>query len=486
VAFCGLERHLEALRQFLPGVRVTALLARDLGEQGRAFFEQISAVIVSLSPEDVPRRENLIVTGLTERPGVGKAWPLLEQLQDLDYGAPLIVLTFDGLPLDVACALVRLGVRSLIDADAADWQVQLAHTLRQLDLEDTPSPQKRSHNARELLELVGIKAVSPAMQALILQAQRAAEVSDATVLVQGESGTGKQKLAEAIHRLDAKRGKFPFVAVNCAAIAGSLAESELFGHSRGAFTGATESRTGYFRSANGGTILLDEISELPLGLQPKLLRVLQESRIMPVGSDKEEAIDVRIIAASNVPLQERVAKGLFRLDLYQRLNVIHLSVPPLRQRTEDIPLLVLHFMQKYAKWSMCKIVDIDPRVFEVLKRRLGDGNVRELENVVRQTLVFKTGGDRLELSDLPRYLMETDGTAKGEMIPAMMTDQLIGLIRDRRITLKQAMGMFEKTLITRTLEKCPEMSKVELAKALGLPRRTLYYKLDEQQERVAE
>jgi transcriptional regulator with PAS, ATPase and Fis domain len=394
---------------------------------------------------------------------------------------PIVLLTPQGLPLDICCSAVRMGVAAFIDFDAADWIERLDHTLDSIHAAPAASSSRKA-DPKALLDAVGIMAVSPAMQDLIMQVYRGAQVSDATVLIHGESGTGKQLLAEAIHRLDPKRNKFTFVPVNCAAITGTLAESELFGHSRGAFSGATENRLGYFRTANRGTIFLDEISELPMALQPKLLRVLQERQVMAVGSDKEEAIDVRVIAASNVSLQEKVAKGEFRLDLYQRLNVIHLTVPPLRQRAEDIPLLVNHFIRKYQHYCLQQIKDVDPRVHDLLKSRLGHGNVRELENVIRQTLVFKTSGDRVELADLPRYLFETEeGAPPRELIPSDIAAHLVHLIRDRRMTLRQVVDTFEKTLILQAAKASPQMSKVELAKTLGLPRRTLYYKLDGQE-----
>ncbi len=360
--------------------------------------------------------------------------------------------------------------------DAQGWERRLHGLLSSSHISVMPLAVR---DPQELLDTVGIRAISPAMQSLILQVYRGAQVSDATVLIQGESGTGKQLLAEAIHQLDPKRGKLPFVPVNCAAITGTLAESELFGHTKGAFSGATDPRLGYFRTANRGTIFLDEISELPLYLQPKLLRVLQERRVMPVGSDREESIDVRVIAASNVSLQEKIAKGEFRLDLYQRLNVIHLTLPPLRQRTEDIPLLVQHFVKKYQHYSLHPIVDIDTRVFELLKRKAGAGNVRELENIIRQSLVFKASGDRLELQDLPRTLLEgTEHAPAKEIIPSDIANNLVELIRSRRLTLKQVVETFEKSLIHRASKSSPAISKVELAKVLGMPRRTLYYKLD--------
>ncbi len=369
---------------------------------------------------------------------------------------------------------MQRGANHFVDMEAAGWETRL---LELLESSSRPT-HKTIRSSQALLDDVGIHAVSPAMQTLILQVNRAAQVSDATVLIHGESGTGKQLFAEAIHRLDPKRGKLAFVPVNCAAITGTLAESELFGHAKGAFSGATDARQGYFRSANHGTIFLDEISELPLHLQPKLLRILQERRVMPVGADKEEAIDVRVIAATNVSLQEKVSKGEFRLDLYQRLNVIHLALPPLRQRTEDIPLLVRHFVKKYQHYCMRHIEDVDSRVYELLKRKAGAGNVRELENIVRQALVFKEAGNRLELQDLPRSLLEgSDQPVTDEIIPGDVANNIVEMIRDERLTLKQVVGMFEKTVIQRAAQSNPKMSKVELAKILGLPRRTLYHKL---------
>lgn len=403
---------------------------------------------------------------------------LLSEIQRICPGLPVILLTPSAVPLDVCCSAVRLGASSFVDLDSPGCFERLDATLVNLTHSIHARAVRRA-DPKVLLDAVGIMAISQPMQDLIMQVYRAAQVSDATVLIHGESGSGKQLLAEAVHRLDLKRNKAAFVSVNCAAITGTLAESELFGHTRGAFTGATDARQGYFRAAQRGTIFLDEISELPLHLQPKLLRVLQERRVMPVGADKEEPIDVRVIAASNVSLQERVAAGTFRLDLYQRLNVIHLTVPPLRRRLEDIPLLLTHFVKKYQHYCLQEIRDVDPRVYELLKQRLGDGNVRELENVVRQTLVFKTAGDRIELSDLPRYLLESESApAPKELIPTDVAAYLVGQIRDRRLTLRQAVDLFERALIAQAARSSPNMSKVELAKVLGLPRRTLYYKLD--------
>jgi len=452
-------------------------LAHDqLVDHLSAATNQVAAILLTCReapPSSVPAR---IANALPLSPlPIAETFTLLARLQKVPHRPPVILLTQNGLSIEACCSAIKLGVKHFVDTDAADWKDRLTRLLEEPAA--TAAPQ--ASDPKVLLDTVGIRAISPAMQELIVQVYRGAQVSDATVLIHGESGTGKQLLAEAIHRLDPKRGKLAFIPVNCAAITGTLAESELFGHTKGAFSGATDARLGYFRTANKGTIFLDEISELPLHLQPKLLRVLQERRVMPVGADKEEPIDVRVIAATNISLQEKVAKGEFRLDLYQRLNVIHLSVPPLRQRTEDIPLLVQHFVRKYQHYCTQTIREVDPQVYELLKRKAGAGNVRELENIIRQTLVFKSQGDRIELADLPRHLFESpDEPESRELIPTAIADNLVAQIRSRRLTLKEAVELFEKTIIQQAAKHSPEMTKVELAKVLGLPRRTLYYKLD--------
>jgi DNA-binding NtrC family response regulator len=485
VVFCGDPAALGVCNARIPDFEFQPVSPLQLLNRSKQPPVGIAAVILTLETELAvpPAREPRLVSGrllpfgISER--AGDTLELLAELYDRRWKVPTFLLTPHGTPLEICCAAVQFGVTSFIDVNNDGWVERLAISLRELRQHAAPRAVAAPVNPRELLDAVGIMAISAPMQELIVYAHRAAQVSDATVLIHGESGTGKQLLAEAIHRLDPKRSRQAFVSVNCAAIAGSLAESELFGHTRGAFTGATEARAGYFRAANRGTIMLDEISELPMALQPKLLRVLQEGRVMAVGSDKEEAVDVRVIAASNVSLQERVAAGGFRLDLYQRLNVIHLTVPPLRQRAEDIPLLVMHFLKKYQHYATQEIRDVDPRVYELLRRRLGSGNVRELENVIRQTLIFKAQGERIELSDLPRDLFEgQDPKQPSELIPTVLADHLVKLIQERRLTLKQAIAAFEKSVITQAARHSPHLSKVELAKTLGLPRRTLYYKLE--------
>ena len=220
-----------------------------------------------------------------------------------------------------------------------------------------------------------------------------------TVLILGESGTGKELTARAIHQHSARNDK-AFVPINCSAIPVELVESELFGHVKGAFTGATASRPGLFEMADGGTLFLDEVGDLPPQAQVKLLRALQEGEIKRVGSNDTRTVDVRVVAATNVDLKTRINDGRFREDLYYRLNVVAISLPRLRDRPEDIPLLAQHFVRKYADRANRPVRTIGPAAMDVLKGALWKGNVRELENAIEHAVVFCTG-ESIEPKDLP-------------------------------------------------------------------------------------
>ena len=241
-------------------------------------------------------------------------------------------------------------------------------------------------------EIVG---TSEAMRRVLEIADRVAP-SDATILITGESGTGKEIVARRIH-VHSSRAEKPFVAINCAAIPGELLESELFGHTRGAFTGAIRDRSGRFRQAEGGTLFLDEIGEIPTALQPKLLRVLQEKTVDAVGSDAPTPVDVRILAATNKDLKDRIREGSFREDLYYRLNVIELHVPPLRERRDDIPLLVEHFVKELAEG---RDLAVPSRVMERIQSHSWPGNVRELKNACER-MVILCRGNEVSIEDLP-------------------------------------------------------------------------------------
>jgi two-component system NtrC family response regulator len=240
-----------------------------------------------------------------------------------------------------------------------------------------------------------IVSVSPAMRQVLEVADRVAG-TDATVLITGESGTGKEAVARRIH-VRSRRAEGPFAAVNCAAIPGDLLESELFGHARGAFTGAVRDRPGRFRQASGGTIFLDEVGEIPLPLQAKLLRVLQERTVDVVGGDRPVPIDVRIVAATNRDLPSLIREGTFREDLYYRLNVVEIRVPPLRERPEDIPPLVDHFMKETGTE---RELTVPSAVIDELKRRPWPGNVRELKNACERMAILCSGTE-VSMEDLP-------------------------------------------------------------------------------------
>ena len=245
----------------------------------------------------------------------------------------------------------------------------------------------------------GLLGNAEAMHKVFIAISKAASTS-ATVLITGESGTGKELTARAIH-YGSGRSSSPFVPVNCGGIPEGLLESELFGHVKGAFTGATESRAGFFATGDGGTIFLDEISEMSLSMQVKLLRVLQDKQICMVGSDKLRKVDVRILAATNKELHGLVNKGLFREDLFYRLNVITISIPPLRERGDDIILLAHHFMTQFAAELGRPSLRFSDKALQSLRSYNWPGNVRELENVI-QRLVVMTDGDLIEAPDLPK------------------------------------------------------------------------------------
>jgi len=248
-------------------------------------------------------------------------------------------------------------------------------------------------------ELVGKSAAA----ARVLEFVKRVGPSDATILLGGESGSGKEMVARAIHRAS-RRAKGPCVAVNCAALTESLIESELFGHEKGAFTGATEKKAGRFEMADRGTLFLDEVGELPLGLQTKFLRVLEERRFERVGGQKAIEVDVRVVAATNRDLAEMVRRGSFREDLYYRLSVIHIEVPPLRERLDDVPLLAEHFLARFRHQAGRRITGFSPEAMAVMQRYHWPGNVRELRNAVERAIVL---GDRdqIQAADLPPQLL---------------------------------------------------------------------------------
>lgn len=293
--------------------------------------------------------------------------------------------------------------------------------------------------------------------------------TDSTVLVLGESGTGKELVARAVH-YNSPRANKPLVPVNCGAIPENLLESELFGHMKGAFTGAISSKMGRFELANGGTIFLDEIGDMSLRLQVKLLRVLQEKKFEPVGSTKTVDVDVRIIAATNQDLEKLVEKGQFREDLFYRLNVIPVTVPPLRQRICDIPLLVEHFLKVFSEANKVAPPKLSTEILSVLTNYRWTGNVRELENTMERLVVLRAGQE-ITLDDLPEKFLEVDG--------ALMRHSAFPIPEDG-ISLKRVVDDFENTLILKALDKTG-WNKNKAANLLKLNRTTLVEKIKKKQ-----
>ncbi|MDH3443489.1 MAG: sigma-54 dependent transcriptional regulator, partial [Deltaproteobacteria bacterium] len=306
----------------------------------------------------------------------------------------------------------------------------------------------------------GLIGQSRQMQELFGLTRSIAE-TDVTVIIHGETGTGKELIARAIHYNGLRKDK-RFVAINCAALSQTLLESELFGHEKGAFTGAIGLKKGIFEIADGGTLFLDEISEISPGTQVKLLRVLQEGEVQRVGGTEPIKVDVRIIAATNQSLDQLVDKGGFRQDLYYRLNVFPLAVPSLRNRIDDIPLLVSHFIDKFKNLTKKSVTDITSSALALLMAYGWPGNVRELENAVQRMMVI-CKGDTLDVEDIPLEIRGNDGAPEAD------THLL------ERIS-RQSKDLAEKRTITEALRKCGS-NVTHAAKALGISRATLQNKM---------
>jgi two-component system response regulator AtoC len=303
-----------------------------------------------------------------------------------------------------------------------------------------------------------IVGTSESMRAVIEVARKVAP-HPSTVLLTGESGTGKELVARLIHQ-ESSRANGPFVAVNCGAIPEALLESELFGHEKGAFTSASREKAGLFEEAHEGTLFLDEIGELPVALQVKLLRALQEGEIRRVGATTPRPVDVRVVAATNRDLQADVASGRFRADLFYRINVVAIALPPLRSRPEDIPDLVQHFMARGAARLGTPASGISPSAMRVLAEHSWPGNVRELENAIERALVLSEGG-RIEVSHLPNLAAPRDDTAS-----------------DDTLSIKIKTSELERSLIQRALERT-RGNRTHAARLLELSHRALLYKIRE-------
>jgi two-component system response regulator AtoC len=384
---------------------------------------------------------------------------LLPQLVRRLPGVPVLLMSAYG-SSDLAVEALRRGAYDYLAKPFQPSEVLL--TLRKAH-EREKLRRANQILQRDVQRAVGerpIVAASSSMIQVLELVERAAEFK-ATVLLQGESGTGKEVLARAVHAQSPRRDE-AFVAVNCAAIPENLLESELFGHAKGAFTGADRARRGLFSEADGGTLFLDEIGELPLALQAKLLRVLQEEEVRPVGEAKPRRIDVRVIAATARHLDAEVAAGRFREDLFYRLDVVRVDVPPLRERREDIPLLVDHFLGRSLESLGKSVRSVDDEALERLVGYDWPGNVRELENVLERAVILARG-ERLTLADLPQNLVSVRGERRGT---------------GRDLSLRRARRAVEARLISEALAATGG-NRTHAARLLGISHRALLYKLKE-------
>ncbi len=347
-------------------------------------------------------KPHLLITDLRMQGMDGMA--LFDAVHAAHPTLPVIILTAHGTIPDAVEATQR-GVSAYL-TKPFDGKELLAHVERLLRLSgpapETPHPDDAT--------ATGIVSRSRAMRELWEQARRVAD-SDVNVLIRGQSGTGKEMLARGIHAASARRAN-PFVPLNCAAIPEALLESELFGHSKGAFTGAAQGHKGLFQSADRGTLLLDEIGDMPLALQAKLLRALEDGQIRAVGATQPVAVDVRIIAATHHDLEQAVAAGGFREDLYYRLNVVALEIPPLSQRREDVPLLAAHFLAELRARGRKAVTGFSPEAMELLVGAPWPGNVRQLRNVVEQCMVLSS------TPLIPASLVHRALRYKSEALPA--------------------------------------------------------------------
>jgi two-component system response regulator HydG len=384
----------------------------------------------------------------------------LKSILEYNPALPVVLMTAYS-SVETAVEALRLGAYDYL-AKPLDFEA-LRHTLQQAIEHSRLSVENRELR-RQLSDAAarpGILGRSPAMLAMQETIATVAP-SEATVLITGESGTGKELVARALHSGSARADK-PLVTVNCAALAENLLESELFGHEKGAFTGAERRREGRFVQANGGTLFLDEIGEMPLPLQAKLLRALQEGEVQRVGSDAPLTVDVRVLAATNRDLREEVARRRFREDLYFRLNVISLEVPPLRERGEDIPVLAAHFLERFAGRNRKSLRGFSPQAMDSLLRYSWPGNVRELENAVERAVIL-CNGDLVTRRELPAAVMEA--APAEEPSSAAVQGVLAGLPLDE----------VERRAIEETL-RCAGDNKSEAARQLGITRATLHNKL---------
>ena len=417
-------------------------------------FEVRTALIGTRGEEIFKQwRPDVIVTDLMLPDIDGIA--LLRRLKEIDPGPEIIIISGQG-TLARAVEAGQAGAFFVIEKPVS--QDGLMDMIRRAigQTQEKAEHAQLKEQIRGQYSFANIVGQSKKMKDLFELIESVA-ASDANILIQGENGTGKELIANAIH-YNSLRVKGPFIKINCAAIPKDLIESELFGYKRGAFTGANTDKVGLFELAEGGSLLLDEIGEMPQYLQTKLLRVLQEREYRPIGSDRLVHVDFRLICATNIDLELALREGKLREDLYFRINTITLRVPPLRERSEDIPLLCTHFLSKFNQRYQKNVKSISPAAYHLLIRNRWAGNVRELENAIERSVLVSKSGE-IQPIDLPETIREEGAPAQEFTIPP-----------------HRSLAEIEKMAILQTLQRT-NWNKQEAAQILGLYRPTLYSKM---------
>jgi two-component system response regulator AtoC len=415
-----------------------------LARSGREALQQLDGVDAVVTDLVMPEMDGLA---------------LLQAVHESDRSLPVVLLTAQGSER-IAVRAMKAGAYEYLtkpfEVDEMALTVERALETRGLRLRNRRLEAERAIGK-------SVVADSAPMRRLLDEVARVAP-RDITVLVRGETGTGKELVAALLHA-QSRRAAGPLVRFNCAAIPAELAEAELFGHARGAFTGATQARRGFFAEADGGTLVLDEVGELPLGLQPKLLRALQEGEIQPVGAGRVEKVDVRVIACTNRDLEADAQAGRFRQDLYYRLAVIEFLVPPLRERREDIPGLVAEFARRYAERFGMEGVRLSPALVEALCRGDWPGNIRQLENTVARAVALGTGGELGVEALGPRF-----------QTPEPEAPDAPALGPGEGLSLREQVEALERSLVSRAIAAA-KGNQSEAARRLGMGRTALIERL---------
>lgn len=474
------DLHRSCLEQIIAQCGATLRWLRDISEVGGArATSRANVLLVALEDELSPNA------------------PLLDALHALK-GSGLSILVFaDGAhnwPIRARCLPLVAGASNLLDSSRSDFESELLQLLVQL-FQAEARRQEDERCIKQNMIQAGIVGESQSMLAVFRTVLRVSVLSDLPILLTGETGTGKELLAHAIHASDPKRRSGPFISVNCGAISAGLVESELFGHRRGAFTGADRDRKGLVRSAHGGILFLDEIGELEDGLQSKLLRMLQEKTVLGVGEDDETSVDVRVIAATHRRLEQMVKEKKFREDLFYRLNVLSIHTPSLRERPGDIRPLVDYFFQKYRALAPALPLSVEDEFIEALAEAGLPGNVRQLENIVRQALVKKEDIAPLTLADLPPEMLQqlsrwqpalreeshgpprsVDDRPLASSPQRDVTSSVVRLLDANNWRLNGSLASCEKLLLEAALRKT-RGNQSQTARLLGITSRSVYNKL---------